>query len=168
MTGRHNYWTRLLMRKTGYGFILRQMTFFSPSQRALWRLKLNTSEAILKTDSRPFVWYHIWVGFFVFLDITAVLFVLLFVSIPLTRIGVFFCLHSFSSIYVKMSLLYSHSVNNESNVDRMFLVFWQISVRPVSSLKFDCVILQVLPNRPTVLTWPGRLPTASFLARDYE
>lgn len=93
-------------------------------------------------------------------------FVSLFVPIPLIRKGVFFCLHSFSSVSVKMSLFYFHSINSGSKVDRMFLVFCERSVRPEGSLKFDCVILQVLPNRPTALRWPGSLPTASFLARD--
>ena len=58
-----------------------------------------------------------------FLDITAVFFVSLFVPIPLIRKGVFFCLHSFSSVSVKMSLFYFHSINSGSNVDRMVLVF---------------------------------------------
>ena len=47
----------------------------------------------------------------------------LFVPIPLIRKGVFFRLHSFSSVSVKMCLFHFHSINSGSNVDRMFLVF---------------------------------------------
>lgn len=46
------------------------MTFFSLSQRTLWGWKLNTGKPSWKRDSRPFVCYQAWVGFFVFLDIT--------------------------------------------------------------------------------------------------
>ena len=139
-----------------------------PSQRALWGWKVNTGKPSWKRDPRPFVCYQTWVGFFVFLDITAFFFQPLFVPIPLIRKGVFFCLHSSPPVSVKMCLFYFHSINSGSNVDRMFLDFWKRSVRPEGSLKFDCVILHVLPNRSTVLRRSGSLPTTSFLVRDYE
>ena len=117
------YWTGPFLQKTGYEFILRQMTFFQSFPDLPLRLEAKYREAILKRDSRSFVCYQTWVRFFVFLDITAVFFVSLFVMIPLIRKGVFFCLHSFSSVSVKMSLFYFHSINSGSKVDRMFLVF---------------------------------------------
>ena len=75
---------------------------------------------------------------------------------------------AFPPVSVKMCLFYFHSINSGSNVDRMFLDFRKRSVRPEGSLKFDCVILHVLPNRSTFLRRPGSLPTTSFLVRDYE
>ena len=99
------------------------MTFFESFPDRPLRLEAKYREAILKRDSRSFVCHQTWVRFFVVLDITAVFFVSLFVLIPLIRKGVFFCLHSFTSVSVKMSLFYFHSINSGSKVDHMFLVF---------------------------------------------
>ena len=98
-------------------------------------LPRGPSEVGSKRDSRPFVWYQTRVGFFVFLDITALFFQPLFVPIPLIRNSVFFCLHSFSAVSVKMCLFYFHRINSGLNFDRMFLVFWERSVRHEGSLK---------------------------------
>ena len=98
-------------------------------KRIKWRFSVlprrpsEVGSKSLKRDSRPFVCYQTRVGFFVFLDITALVFQPCFVPVRLIRKGVFFCLHSFSSVSAKTCLFYFHSINSESNVDRMFLVF---------------------------------------------
>ena len=107
---------------------------FDPCERVLTfpvgplRLEAKYREAIFEGDSRPFVCYQIRVGLFVFLDITAMFFQPLFVKIPLVRKGVFFSLHSFSSVSVKMCLFYFHSINSGLNFDRMFLVFCSLKL----------------------------------------
>ena len=154
-------------RRLGTNLYCVKWRSFSPSQIALWGWKLNTGKPSWRgIQDLSFATKHGYVS--LFFQTSRLCFLSLFVPIPLIRKGVFFCLHSFSSVSVKMSLFYFHSINSGSKVDRMFLVFWERSVCPEGSLKFDCVILQVLPNSPTALRWPGSLPTASFLARDYE
>ena len=144
------------------------MTVFESFSEGPLRLEGKYREAILEEGSKTFRLLPNMGRFLCFSRHHGFFFQPLFVPIPLIRKGVFFCLHSFPPVSVKMCLFYCHSINSGSNVDRMFLDFWKRSVRPEGSLKFDCVILHVLPNRSTVLRRPGSLPTTSFLVRDYE
>ena len=162
------YWTRPFIYKTRYKFMKCQMTFFSPSSEGLLRLETKYRGSHLEEGIKTFRLVPNLGWFLCFSRHHSCVFCVAFVPIPLTRIGVLFCLYSFSSVSVKMSSFYFRTVINVKCWSYVFSFFWERSMRPVGSLKFDCVILQVLPNRPSVLRLPGRLPTTSFLACDYK